>query len=103
MEMRSGIGKVLGRLSRRAVILCALLVLSVAGGLLLTRVLPHSNVGVILFAAGVFLLLPLTIGEVQGGTADMLPNEEQPFVYGSADIEQNPFQLGVHTTSALDD
>lgn len=99
MEMENGISKVFGRMSRRAVVLCALLVLSVAGGVLLTRVLPHSNLGVGLFLLGIFLLLPLAIGEVQGGVDG--GKQEHSFVYGSIDINDNPCQVGVHTPSAL--
>lgn len=102
METRNGISGVFGRLSRRAVILCALLVMCMAGGVLLTRVLPHSNLGVILFLVGILLVLPLAVGEVQGG---MAADDEggSSFVYGSVDINDNPTQMGVRTTSVFDE
>lgn len=104
METRSGMGSVMGRISRRAVILGALLVLSLAGGVLLTRIMPHSNLGAIVFLVGIFLLLPLAVGEVQGaGGAGAGSERGDSFVYGSVDINDNPAQMGVHTTSALDE
>ena len=92
----NGLGAALGRLSRRAVVLCALLILTVGGGVLLYKHAPHSNLGPILFLLGVFLVLPLTVGEVEGISDRPLGEEEDPpFVYGSLDINDNPIQAGV--------
>ncbi len=92
----NGLDAVLGRLSRRAVVLCALLILTVGGGVLLYKHAPHSNLGPILFLLGIFLVLPLTVGEVQGSAGRPIEDEEAPpFVYGSLDINDNPIQAGV--------
>ena len=92
----NGLGTVLGRLSRRAVVLCALLVLTVWGGVLLYKHAPQSNLGPILFLLGIFLVLPLTVGEVQDSSSRPIGEEEEPpFVYGSYDLRENPLQQGV--------
>lgn len=92
----NGLGAVLGRVSRRAVVLCALLIMMVGGGVLLYKHAPHSNLGPILFLLGIFLVLPLTVGEVQSSSGRPIGEEDEPpFVYGSVDLRSNPLQQGV--------
>ena len=51
--------------SRRPVVLGVLVGLALAGGVALSRVMPHSNLGAILFMLGIFLGLPVLAAEFQ--------------------------------------
>ena len=100
----NGLREILGRVSRRALVLCALLIMTMGGGVLLYKHAPHSNLGPILFLLGIFLVLPLTIGEFGGMPANAADKEDDaPFVYGSIDLRTNPLQQGVDDRPMWDD
>ena len=54
-------------LSRRAALLCALVVLGLGGGVLLNKLFPHSSIGALVFAASLFLGVPSALPEIQAG------------------------------------
>lgn len=61
-------------LSRRAVILCALVVLGLVGGVVLNKLYPHSNIGALLFGVSLFLGVPTALPEIQAGA----PTQDEP-------------------------
>ena len=71
--MHSSTVRVCG-LSRRAAILCALVVLGLVGGVVLNKLFPHSNIGVLIFGVSLFLGVPSALPEIQAGA----PTRDEP-------------------------
>ncbi len=83
--------------SRRPVVLGVLVSLALAGGVALSRFMPHSNLGAILFMLGIFLGLPVLAAEFQpagrGASKDKASEAMEP---------ARPSERAVPTAARLD-
>lgn len=66
-----------GSVSRRILVLCVVLVGLIAGGVVLDKLMPQSDLGAILFMLGIFLGLPVLVAELQP-TSRAAPKDKVP-------------------------